>query len=265
MESASVLISLYENVDLFLFVFVRILGLFIILPVFSGQNIPAQVRIALAAGIALISTMNGQIASPVYTESVVGLGLLLAQEFLTGFIIGFTVYLLFAVFYFVGQLVDFQIGFSMVSVYDPVSQIQAPITGNLYYLIICAFFIITGGLHHLLYELVMSYQVVPIGGGQVLSNSALMSYLVGMMVDYLTIGVKIAMPVVGAIIVVDVALGVLVKASPQMNVFVVGMPIKVFIGLVVLMITIAAVPDVYAYVYNTMMKYVTNIIRGLVP
>jgi len=265
MESASALVVLYENIDLFLFIFVRMIGLFVILPVFTGQNIPMTVRISVAAGIAMLSAMNGQIPDPVYTESVLGLVILLVQEFMTGFIIGFTVYLLFAIFYFVGQMVDYQIGFSMVSVYDPVSQIQAPITGNLYYLIICAFFIITGGLHILLYEVVASFQIIPIGGAHVLTNSTLMSYLVGMMVDYLVIGVKIAMPVVGAIIVVDVALGVLVKAAPQMNVFVVGMPIKVFIGLVVLMITIAAVPDVYAYVYNVMMKYVTNIIRGLAP
>ena len=265
MEGASALIYIYEHVDLFLFVFVRIVGLFMILPIFTGQNVPAQTRIGLAAGIALITAMNGQLVPPVYSESVAGLVLLLTQEFITGFIIGFAVYLLFAIFYFVGQLVDYQIGFSMVSVYDPVSQIQAPITGNLYYLIICAFFIITGGLHRLLFEVAMSYQVVPIGGGNVMANATLMSYLVNMMVDYLVIGVKIAMPVVGTIIVVDVALGVLVKAAPQMNVFVVGMPIKVFIGLIVLMLTIAAVPEVYAYIYDVLMTYISSIIRGLVP
>ena len=263
MESASLLVAAYANIDLFLFVFVRMMGFFIILPVFSGQNIPAQAKITIAAGIALIAVPQGLIAVPAYTANMWGLAILLIQEFLTGFIVGFTVYLLFAVFYFVGQLVDFQIGFSMVSVYDPVSQIQAPITGNLYYLIICAFFVQTGGMHRFVYEMVQSYRTLPIGGADLLSNSALMSYMLGMMVDYLTIGVKLSLPIVGTIIIVDVALGVLVKASPQMNIFVVGMPIKVFIGLIVLMVTIQAVPQMYTFIFEQLLKYTYNIIWGL--
>jgi len=265
MEPASILVEIYGNIDLFLLATVRMIGFFIILPVFTGQNVPTAAKITVAAGVALITSMGGQLERPLYDENVMGLFILMLQEFLTGFIIGFAVYLLFTIFYFVGQLIDYQIGFSMVSVYDPVSQIQAPITGNLYYLIMCAFFVMSGGLHRFVHAMCESYRIVPIGGAKILANSSLMFLMVNMMIEYLIIGVQIALPIVGTIIIVDVALGVLVKAAPQMNIFVVGMPIKVFVGIIVLFLMIPTVSNVYAYLYELLVSYTSNILQGMAP
>ena len=161
----NIIMDIYANIDLLLLVFVRFLGIFVILPVFSGQNIPMVAKLGLALGISVIFMANGMTVVPDYFSMWEYFGIIV-NEFITGFILAFVVYVMFSIFYFVGQLVDYQIGFSMVSVYDPITQIQAPITGNLYYLMVCALFIQTGGLSIFLSTMFQSYNLLPIEIGR---------------------------------------------------------------------------------------------------
>lgn len=259
------LLLFYQNIDIFLLVLVRLLAFLLILPVFTGTNIPASIKVGFAFFLAVVIFSNGSFGRITYDENIFGYVILIIKEFLVGFITAFVVYVMFSVFYFIGQLVDFQIGFSMVSVFDPMSQIQVPITGNLFYLLIMLLFIQTGGLDSMIYTISKSYEVLPVGSAFILGNVSIMRYILDIMTNYFVLGIKFAMPIVGTILIVDIALGVLTKAVPQMNVFVVGMPIKLFIGLIVIYLIIPVFGSIYNYIYSDSVRYIMNVIRGMVP
>lgn len=264
MDSLSFLLGLYGYVDVFLLILVRMLGFFIILPIFSGQNIPMAARVSLSVYMAFL-LITSQFISITYNNSVPAYVLLIIKEFLVGFILAFVVYMIFSIINFAGQLIDYQIGFSMVSVFDPVSQIQVPITGNLIYLIICALMIQTGGLNTIVNSIFQSYILLPAGQANLLGNSGLLENLVKMLISYITLGVKISTPIIGSIIILDIALGLLVKAVPQMNIFAVGMPIKLIVGLFILVAVASNFFAIFEMVFYESMKAISNVLRSISP
>ncbi len=261
----SFLTNIYSNVDLYLILVIRMLGFLIIMPILGGQNIPMMTKIGLSLTVAAILITTHKFDVVYYEENVIGYLFLILKEFLVGYIIGFVVYSFFSIFYFVGQLVDFQIGFSMVSVFDPVSQTQVPITGNLYYFMICALFLISNGHHSFLRALIYSYDAVPLGGAVLIGNNGLVITFLHVVISFFLIGFKIAMPVVGAILVVDVSLGLLVKAAPQMHIFSVGVPIKLIIGLMIIYIILPLFLGVSNSVFSEINKSVFSTIKELMP
>jgi len=248
-----------DNADVFLLVFIRMIAFFLILPIFSGNNLNVFAKLTFAASAAFLITASGKVQCAVPVNTVPGCALLAVREFLTGFIMGFAVYLAFNLVYFAGQLLDFQIGFSMVSVFDPVTQIQVPIIGNLFFLTLTAMLVQTGGLHAFLSAVFFSYDIIPIGRAVILDNPALTRLMVGLMTDFIAIAVQTALPITGAIMVIDIAMGLLVKAAPQMNIFVVGMPIKLLAGLAL----IYMMTPILSNAYNTVFDLAYSALRGV--
>ena len=265
LATSQFLIFLYGQVDIFLVVFARVLGLFIVLPVMAGQNIPLMARIGLSLSVALIAFTSNAVVIPEYTFSIVGFGMLVLQEFATGLILGFVVMMFFSMFHFVGQMVDYQMGFSMVSVLDPIGQTQTPVTGNIYYLLVSVFFIATGAMHQVLGVFFESFSVLGIGEAFIIGNLSLPGVLLGIIIEYFWFGLRIAMPVVGALITIDFVLGILVKAVPQMNVFVIGLPLKVFLGTLIVYLTMPLMSDAFAEVMNSIIAYILGMINLMIP
>lgn len=263
LESVAAVIQFYTNIDVLLLIFIRIMGFTIIVPLFAGTNAPSQVKIGFSIFVALLIFLNGTVTGVSYVENVFAYGMLLAQEFFTGFIIGFVVYLIFSLIYYAGQLIDYQMGFSMLTVYDPLSQIQVPIVGNLFYMAICAIMIVTGGFNGLLRAFFNSFSLIPIGTAKIFGNGNLIWNMLQLLINFFVISVKISMPVVGTILVIDVVMGLLVKSVPQMNVFVVGAPIKLFVGMFVLVTTISVMNVMYSYTFNEAYNAVIDIIRRM--
>ncbi len=263
--NAAALIQLFSNIDVFLVILVRFLGLVMILPIFTGSNIPMVSKVGFAVMTAYILFTSQAVTEIVYIDNVIGYTLLLIKEFTIGFIIGFVVYLFFTLIYLGGQLIDFQIGFSMVNVFDPLNQIQVPIVGNLFYLIVSLFLVQTGGLNAIIAALFYSYKALPVNTAVILGNGNLFSYILDMIIKFYDIGIKLSLPVMGAILIVDVSLGLLVKAVPQMNVFVVGMPLKLLIGLLVLFYVAPILINIYDVVFNETYNSIMNIIGGMSP
>jgi flagellar biosynthetic protein FliR len=264
-SSLAALLSFYQNIDLFLLILIRLLAFLFILPVFSGSNVPVFVKAGFSLFLAAIVYFSGNFERIPYDAHIFGYVLLMLKEFLVGFITAFIVNILFTVFYFIGQLVDFQVGFSMVSVFDPVSQLQVPITGNLFYLLVTILFVQSGGLGSMIYTIAKSYEILPVGEAFIAGNASIMRYMVDIMVNYFILGVKFALPVVGTVLLVDIALGILTKAVPQMNVFVVGVPIKILVGLSVLYLIIPVFGTIYSSIYEDAVRFVMNALRGMMP
>jgi flagellar biosynthetic protein FliR len=153
----------------------------------------------------------------------------------------------------------------MVSVLDPVTQIQVPITGNLLYLITLLMLVTTHGINHIIGAFLYCFQKIPLGGAMILSNEGLLNMAVDVIVNFMVIGVRISMPILGTILVLDVGLGILVKAVPQMNVFVVGMPIKLLIGLSVFIIIVPIFSTIYENIFWEAYRNLQNFTEVMPP
>lgn len=264
-SSTLAFLEFFDSIDILLLIIVRNVGFFILLPIFSGSNIPNTTKVALAITVSYIVFMSGIVAPVSYDPSTLSYFYLIVIEFLVGFIMAFAVYLVFMAFFMAGQLIDYQIGFSMVSVLDPITQIQVPITGNLIYMIVLLMLAQTGGINHIIGAFLNSFEVLPIGGAVILSNATLLDVIIDAIVNFFIVGVRISLPIMGTILIMDVALGILVKAVPQMNVFVVGMPIKLLIGLAVFIIIAPIFASIYDNIFSESYRNLINFRDGMSP
>ena len=230
---------LLNGLDVFLLVFVRMTGLFVIAPIFGRRNIPAYLKIGFSFFLAVILVNTVPFKSPGNFENIYVFILLVFKEFIVGITIGYVSYLIFSAIYVAGQLIDMQIGFGMVNVLDPVSNIQVPITANFYFIISMLVFLSFNGHHVLIKALFDSYSIIPLGGA--VFNNSLMNHIILIFTDLFVIGFKIAAPIITAILLTDITLGIISRTVPQLNVFVVGMPLKIIVGLLIMVITIPAV------------------------
>lgn len=261
--STPYIVTLYGNLDKILLIFARMGGFIYLIPIFSGQTIPRQVKVGFIFMTSMLIFMSGIADTSIEVTNAIQFAVLICKEIITGLILSFVVYLIFTTVYFAGQIMDYNIGFSMVNVLDPVSQIQVPITGNIIYYVISVLLIITGGLNSLLGSLFETYKKIPIGGANLSVDEGLLQYMIQLTSNYFELGLRISAPILVTILVVDVSLGVLVKASPQMNVFVVGMPIKLLVGLTVLFIVCPYFIEVYNELFITIFNAVNKIIGGM--
>lgn len=216
----------------FLLIFARITGIFSTAPIFGSRNVPVIIK----AGLSLVLTcilfplvFNERVTLP---DSLLGYFFIVAGELLIGLIIGFAASLVFSAVQMAGQILDMQIGFGIVNVLDPQSGQQLPLIGNFKYILALLVFLATNSHHMLLAALFSSFKLIPVTGLMFQANVA--EVIVDMVGGIFVIAMKISFPILLSILLTDVALGILARTMPQMNIFVVGVPIKIIVGLFVL-------------------------------
>ncbi|NSW82424.1 MAG: flagellar type III secretion system protein FliR [Syntrophothermus sp.] len=224
------------EIDKFLLVFARVSGLFLSAPVYSSRQIPVQIKVFLGLLLAAIITYVRPMSTRVELDNTGIFLVALAVEVFTGYALGLAGYVLFAAVQLAGQLVDMQMGFGIVNVMDPQSGMQVPLVGSFYYLLAILVFLGIDGHHQLLSAVYHSYDVIPILGAKF--QPGFTAFLVKLGGYMFVLGVKIAAPVVAALLVADTALGFMARTVPQMNIFLVGMPLKILGGIVMLLLVI---------------------------
>jgi flagellar biosynthesis protein FliR len=238
-----------ENFEVFLLILVRITGFIYTAPFFSLRNVPIRVKTGLSIFMAAILFYTVPYQQPEY-NGVIGFAILVVTEALAGAIMGFFANIAYYIIAFAGQLIDMEIGFSMVNELDPTTNIQTTITANLYGYLVLLMMFITNMHHYFLRAIIDSFQVIGIGGVAV--NPGIYQLMVQFIGDYFVIGFRIVLPVYTAILVVNTILAILAKIAPQMNMFVIGMQIKIFVGLIVLALIIELIQPVSDVIFNEM-------------
>ncbi|HYF95562.1 MAG TPA: flagellar biosynthetic protein FliR [Symbiobacteriaceae bacterium] len=223
-----------RRIDIFLLLFMRMLGLFTTAPIWSNRLVPVQLRVAISFGTAVVvSPLFRDLAMP---DSFATLGTMVVRELLVGMVIGFVAALVLSAVQLAGQLLDINMGLSMVNLLDPMTNTQMPVVGNFMYILALLIFFTINGHHMLLQALMDSYALAPIG--KAVLTPALAESVVKMGANLFLIGFKVAAPVLAALFLTTVALGILNRAVPQMNVFVVGMPVQLGVGIFMLMVAL---------------------------
>lgn len=214
----------------FLLVLTRVSGVFFLAPVLGSRNIPPQVKIGLALITSL--TLAPFVSQPDVgaSTSIIDYAMLLAKELSIGAIIGFTATLVFMGFLLAGQIIDFQMGFGMVNVIDPLSNISISLMGQFKNLLAILVFIAINGHHFLFTALAKSFEIVPLT--KFAFTPSVTNHFIEMVINMFVIGLKIGAPAIGVLFITDLALGIIARTVPQMNVFIVGIPLKITIGLI---------------------------------
>jgi len=253
----------YAYLDTFLLVFVRILGVMLIVPVLGNGSIPALTKASFALFLSLIMINVAPVQAPVSSGQPIAFGVVVILEFVTGYLIGFSAYVVFSILSLAGQFIDMQIGFSMVNVFDPMSQIQLTITGNLYYYILMMITIVTNAYHFFIRAMVDSFRAIPLGG--MVLSPGLYDAIIRYMVTFFDVALRIASPIFFVMLITNVVLGVLARAVPQLNMFVIGFPIKILFGLITIYIMLTSFKVVSDNLIEFSIDQMYNVIRGMMP
>ena len=253
----------YTYLDAALLIFVRIVSFLIILPFLGSNNIPNIAKIGLSFFITMIMVNVAPIDAVASSTQPVVFAIAVAKEFFIGWMLGFAVYLAFSILTLAGQFIDYQIGFSMVNVFDPLSQIQFTVTGNLYYFLLLLV-VITSRSHYLFIDaLKKSYQLIPLGGAVL--NPILYDAFLEFLITFFIIALQIAAPFFFVMLIVNAVLGILARTTPQLNMFVIGFPIKILLGMFVLYLTIYMFDGVSDKVIHETMDLLDSFLKGMMP
>jgi flagellar biosynthetic protein FliR len=251
---------LIDKFLILILVFIRMTSLFVITPVFGRREMPRYLKIGLAFFCSYILVpLLGDVQ--VEYSNLFSFSAIAAKEFLVGIIIGFVSFMVFSALYLAGQIIDMQVGFGMVNVLDPTMNTQVPLIGNFIYIITTMFFIAVDGHHILLAALYKSYSVLPINGFAF--TEAMVNNIAEIFAEVFVIGFKISIPVLAATLLAEVALGILSRTVPQMNVFIVGFPLRIGIGLLTLFIMIPVFMQIMTVTFDKMYGYIYLIIRSM--
>lgn len=237
----------YGDLEIFLLILVRITSFIFVCPFFGGRQTPNQVKIGFSIMLSILIYGAVPYEAPNY-NTIIGYTVIVLKEVMAGFLIGYAVQLSTLIVNFAGTIIDMQIGLSMVSLFDPNTNEQTSITGTLYSQTLTVMLILSGMYHYILKALADSFVLIPINTVTIHSDRML-DAIVSFLRDYVVIGFRIALPIFIITFITNVVLGVLAKVSPQMNMFSVGIQIKIIIGLMVMFITVSMLGSASNFVY----------------
>ena len=238
-------------------VFVRISGVLAAAPFFSHPSVPVRVRVLFA--VLLAYSLAGLVGTglPVGLTAPVGLAVAVGVEALTGLALGFAAQLVFWAVQFAGEIAGFQVGLSLAQVYDPTSGAPSNPLGRGLSLTFLLVFLLIDGHHELLRALVASFDVVPLAGAQLAESGPVLLDGVGTL---FLAAIRLAAPFMVTIFLVDVALGVFARLVPQADLFSIGLPLKLLVGLglayVFMQSFFPAIPDYVAQMLADVMRIV---------
>jgi flagellar biosynthetic protein FliR len=223
----------FAQFPVFLLVFARVAAIVVSMPLLGEGTVPAQVKVAMAL---LLSLLLYPLVSAGFADRVPAAGLAwvpaLVMEVLVGGVIGFTVRLITAAFEFAGEVTGWVLGLSLAQAVDPQTHLQVPIVGQFLTVLGFLTFLAINAHHVLIAAMVQSFAWVPPFAPTIGAGFA--DVLVDLAFNLFRLGLQIAAPVVAAMLLVNVAMGIVSRAVPQMHVMLVAMPLSIAVGFIVL-------------------------------
>ncbi|MUV39946.1 Flagellar biosynthetic protein FliR [Lentibacillus sp. JNUCC-1] len=223
-------------VPTFLLVFARVAAFFVTMPLFSYRTIPAPFKVGLSFFLALTMFYT---VSPLPEEMLNVYPVLLIKEILIGLLIGLLAYIILSAVQIAGGFIDFQMGFAIANVVDPQTGAQSPLIGQYFYIFALLFLLAVDGHHMIIDGIHNSYTLIPIDQWIAFDNENILLFIIKTFNQMFIVAFQIAIPIVGCLFLVDVALGMIARSVPQLNVFVVGLPLKILVSFIVLLFFIS--------------------------
>ncbi|MBC8109373.1 MAG: flagellar biosynthetic protein FliR [Anaerolineae bacterium] len=228
--------DLLGSVPVFVLVLFRLAGMMLFAPLFGSAKIPKRVKVMIALVLAMAMTSSLKQRSVVLPETTWGLALGIGSEMAFGLALGMVVSLVFIAAQWAGEIMGQQMGLNMGEVLDPQFGGGASLVGDLYFMLTMMVFLspLVNGHHALLRGVRMSFDALPLMTASV--NDDVLAMLVGLLQSAAALAVQLAAPMLMTMLIVDLSLGCIGKAMPQMNVMAMGLSIRSILGVVVLVL-----------------------------
>ncbi|QFT88881.1 Flagellar biosynthetic protein FliR [Bacillus sp. THAF10] len=241
----------------FLLVLTRVTAFFVTLPLFSYRNVPATFKVGLGFFFSLVMTFSMDLP-------VLGIDgayiFLVIKEMMIGLLIGLVAYMVLAAIQIAGGFIDFQMGFAIANVIDPQTGIQSPIIGQFFYMFSLLLLLSVNGHHLMLDGIFYSYELISITQSWLpLGEEAVFERVLNTVNGMFVIALQMALPIVGVLFLVDVALGIVARTVPQLNVFVVGLPLKIGVSFVTIIFSLTILFTLFYKLFEMML----HTMRGL--
>ena len=245
--------------ETFLLVFLRVTSMLYVFPIFSAPQIPTLVRLGFGT---IISFLLYRIVPPVHlSNGIYDLVIAGASQVVLGMIVGFIAALVFTGIQFAGELIDLQIGFAIANVINPQTQQNITIVGEFQLAIATLVFLATDSHHFLIQGIAGSFNLVPlpfINLDPSVAGNVTLFFTQSFLIVF-----RIAAPVVAALFITNIALAFMARVAPQMNVFVIGLPVQVGVGLLMMAISLPLMATVGPELFQTVAQQMDAVMRGL--
>jgi len=225
-----------REVIFFMLVLSRVAGIFAAMPVFGGRSLPIRIKAVAVFMITLVCFPTLSVPIPQVPSDAFTLGLLALGELMVGLTLAFISQIIFAAVEFSGQIIGMQMGLTISSIIDPSRGVQTQIMSVVQSLFATLIFMAMNIHHVFIRAIIDSFRVIPLGGWHL--NGELIHFLLLRAADIFIIGVRLAAPVMVALLLTTVAMGIMARAFPQMNIFMISMPLNIGLGLIILGMTI---------------------------
>ncbi len=242
-----------------LLIFLRVAAIVFNTPIFDTPTIPIVFKAGLAFAVSILLLPVVDTVVYVADLSLVAFVIGICSEIAIGIAIGLSIKLLFTGIQLAGQVVGLQMGLAMANVMDPTSSVQIPIIAQFYNLTAMLVFLAVNAHHMFFRAIVDSYRVLPPMAMQI--NSQMVELMMKLAANMFVIGIKVGAPLIAVMLLVSVGLGLVARTVPQMNIFIVGMPLKILIGLVFMIIVAPYLTLFFIDLFSTYQGTLLNLIR----
>ncbi len=227
-----------EQIQVFIMVFIRIGAVLFTIPIFGSNDFPKIAKVGLSLTIAWMLFQHVPVPEEIHGSRLSTYQILpaICSEIMIGIAIGIIARFIFEGIQLSGQLVGFQMGFGIVNVLDPVTGANFSIIAQIQNLLATLFFIALN-MHHLFFKaLALSFEKIPVF--QCYLSVSVFTWIIALSSDIFIMAVKIGSPIIAILLFTTIALGLIAKGCPQINVFIVGFPLKIAAGLIGLALTL---------------------------
>lgn len=253
--------SIYD-LEYFLLIFTRISCFIFVAPFFSLKNTPAVVRVGISFFTSMLLYQALTPRDAVSYDTLLWYTVIVMKEAMVGLLIGLAANICTSIVNFAGAVADMETGLSMVTLMDPATRESTSITGAFYQYVMMLLMIATGMYRYLFGAIADTFKLIPVNGA-VFSGESLLNSMITFLGDYIIIGFRIVLPVFCTILLLNAILGVLAKVSPQMNMFAVGIQLKILVGLAVIFFTAGMLPGAADFIFREMQSMILSFMEGM--
>ncbi len=247
---------LVNNFIVFIFIFLRVIALFLSAPILSDNSIPVILRVLLSIFLAYVVLISLNIRTPYNSLNIYYLSVTAIKEMIVGLSIGFFMQLIFWGITYGASLIGFDLGLSMATVFNPHQEMSIDVVTQLFYLLAMLIFLLINGHIFLFSALYESFKIIPVGGLKFAEETA--NELIKQSANVFIIAVKIASPIMVTFFLINIAEGIMSRIIPQMQVFFVLYPLRIGVGFLLISVTMIF----FFYVIKELLKiHESNLIK----
>lgn len=238
---------------------IRLIAFFLVVPVFFPEGTPDIIKVSLSLMIAYIIMPGISTANLGTVNTTMVFAIYAVNEVVAGLTLGFFTNLCFMSVRFAGSIMDMQVGFSMMSMYDPSISSNATLIEHMLYWFALVLFFIIDGHHMLIRALIDSFSNIQIG--QFFLSNANINVIISAFTAYFLVGIKIAIPIMIILLITDLTMGLVARTVPQLNIMILGLPIKILIGLLAFSLALPIFMNIIIANFQTIPNFIKSMYK----